>query len=263
MVGIGLATKPTSVNTVFPLVETEDYGWPGFVVDNNKVVPANVPAQLVGVVYADTNGNGQYDPGEGIAGVTVTMDNGYYYTVTSTSGGYALPLVNADASNVDGPATVHMSGLPGEADRTTTITVVNYDTKGNGLYRANVEWDGVDNQTTGTPPAVTNSAQASISGGGTVAKGGKIKLVVARPANSDLTQPLTVVYKLKGTAAAYVDYVPLPGTVTIPAGKATAKIKVTALNEAVLNRPPGTITLLLKLKGVAGAQGKATVTFVP
>ena len=50
---------------------------------------------------------------------------------------------------------------------------------------------------------------------------------------------------------------------TIPAGKETAKIKVTALDNRVVNRPLGAITLLLKLKGVTGAQGKTTVTFAP
>ena len=64
---------------------------------------------LTGVAYHDANGNGQYDPGEGVAGATVTMDGGAYYAVTSASGGYALPLVNADGTNVDGPATVHVA----------------------------------------------------------------------------------------------------------------------------------------------------------
>ena len=258
VVGIGLAMKPTSVDTAFPLVETEDYGGPNFVVSGKKVVPADVPAQLVGVVYADANANGQYNPGEGVAGVAVTMDNGFYYTVTSASGGYALPLVNTDGSNADGPVNVHMIGLPGGVDCATTITVENYQTATYGAYRANVEWDGVAD----TPPAA-NATEPTVRGGGLVFAGSKIKLKVARPASSNKTQPVTVAYKVKGTAVAGVDYAALPGTVTIPAGETTATIKVTALGNSVLNGPAGTIKLVLKLKGVSGAQGKATVTFMP
>lgn len=52
---------------------------------------ASLAPYLVGVVYSDLNRNGAYDIGEGISGVKVTLENGQYYTVTSTSGGYALP----------------------------------------------------------------------------------------------------------------------------------------------------------------------------
>ena len=253
-VGIGLTTVPANAS----LAETEDYGAPPLSITHGILSSLDAPAMLTGVAYHDANGNGQYDPGEGAAGATVTMDGGAYYAVTSASGGYALPLVNADGTSVDGPATVHVA-LPGSTDlHTSTVTVSNY-TGPTSSYRANVEWDIVSND----PPVAINATKPSVSGGGTVAKGGKLKLVVTRPANSDLSQPLTVAYTLKGTAAVNVDYAPLPSTVTISAGKATAKIKITALNETVLNRPPGAVTLVIKLKGVARAQGKATVTFMP
>ncbi len=47
---------------------------------------------VVGVVYRDQNGDGFYTPGEGLAGVTVRPDRGEASAVTSTSGGYALPV---------------------------------------------------------------------------------------------------------------------------------------------------------------------------
>ena len=47
---------------------------------------------ITGVAYQDNNGNGVYDPGEGLAGVTITPDHGNWYAVTSTSGGYAIPV---------------------------------------------------------------------------------------------------------------------------------------------------------------------------
>lgn len=49
---------------------------------------------IVGTVWNDTNGNDQYDPGEGKANVDVTPDQGTYYAVTGESGGYAIPVVN-------------------------------------------------------------------------------------------------------------------------------------------------------------------------
>ncbi len=96
-------TIPASLETVNNLVTTQDYGTPGYALVNGQLGVADVPAYLLGVVYADSNANGQYDVGEGVVGVTVTMDDGAYYTVTSASGGYALPLVHrSDSSNADG-----------------------------------------------------------------------------------------------------------------------------------------------------------------
>lgn len=47
---------------------------------------------VTGVVYFDLNGNGFYDLGEGIGGVTVNSAGSSYYTITADSGGYALPV---------------------------------------------------------------------------------------------------------------------------------------------------------------------------
>ncbi|MBO4796582.1 MAG: immunoglobulin domain-containing protein, partial [Verrucomicrobia bacterium] len=46
---------------------------------------------VVGVVFNDANKNYFYDPGEGIAGVKVTVSGSAYYAITSESGGYAVP----------------------------------------------------------------------------------------------------------------------------------------------------------------------------
>jgi len=46
---------------------------------------------LVGTVWQDANGNNQYDPGEGMAGITVMPDVGEYFAITANSGGYAFP----------------------------------------------------------------------------------------------------------------------------------------------------------------------------
>lgn len=55
---------------------------------------------LVGTVWQDANGNDQYDPGEGMAGITVAPDHGAYYAVTANSGGFALPILDAGSYQV-------------------------------------------------------------------------------------------------------------------------------------------------------------------
>jgi len=72
---------------------------------------------ITGVAYQDANSNGFYDPGEGIAGITVMPNQGKWYAVTSTSGGYAIP-VPANS----GTYTLTASGGPFNG-ATTTVTV--------------------------------------------------------------------------------------------------------------------------------------------
>ena len=72
---------------------------------------------LVGTVWADSNGNDQYDPGEGIPGVTVEPDQGTYYAVTADSGGYAIPITSA------GTYEVTFSGSTITTPLTRTVTV--------------------------------------------------------------------------------------------------------------------------------------------
>jgi uncharacterized protein YkwD len=81
---------------------------------DTAVIPGS-PAFLTGVVYSDANANGAYDPGEGLAGVTITVaDAGS--TVTLDSGGYSIPLG-------PGTYTVAASGglLPAPVTQTVTI----------------------------------------------------------------------------------------------------------------------------------------------
>jgi hypothetical protein len=47
---------------------------------------------ITGVVYFDFNANQFYDLGEGVGGVTVTVDNVPTHAVTSRSGGYSVPV---------------------------------------------------------------------------------------------------------------------------------------------------------------------------
>jgi hypothetical protein len=55
---------------------------------------------IVGTVWEDTNGNSQYDPGEGLAGVRVEPDKGSFFAVTAAGGGYAVPILAPDTYSV-------------------------------------------------------------------------------------------------------------------------------------------------------------------
>jgi hypothetical protein len=72
---------------------------------------------LVGTVWADTNANDTYDPGEGLGGITVQPDQGTYYAVTADSGGYALPILAA------GTYTVTFSGAALDDSVTRSATL--------------------------------------------------------------------------------------------------------------------------------------------
>jgi uncharacterized protein YkwD len=47
---------------------------------------------ITGVVYQDTNGNGFYDPGEGIGGIRVDVAGSNFFAITTPSGGYSVPV---------------------------------------------------------------------------------------------------------------------------------------------------------------------------
>jgi len=75
--------------------------------------------------------------------------------------------------------------------------------------------------------------------------------------------PLTVKYAVGGTATPGSDYVLLTGSVTIPAGAATATIGVTAIDDT-LPEPDETVIVTLSHdpEYIVGTSGRATVTIV-
>jgi hypothetical protein len=84
---------------------------------------------LTGVVYADLNGNGKYDLGEGLGGVTVTVQ-GVGSTTTFDAGGYSLQ-VNPGAYTV----TFSGGGLSAPVTRAVTVGATNVEleiTSGSG-----------------------------------------------------------------------------------------------------------------------------------
>ncbi len=92
---VGIGNVVGSNGSVGPQLVTQDFGSVG------GLLPF-----VTGVVYRDLNGNGFYDPGEGVGGVTVNVSNASYYAVTSSSGGYSVPVPGS------GSYTVTFSGGP-------------------------------------------------------------------------------------------------------------------------------------------------------
>lgn len=89
---------------------------------------------IVGTVWQDINDNDQYDPGEGMADITVMPDSGPYFAVTADSGGYALPVASTGTYDV----TFSGSGITEAVVRTVTVASedsilldLNYTSSGN------------------------------------------------------------------------------------------------------------------------------------
>jgi hypothetical protein len=111
---------------------------------------------IVGTAWEDTNSNNQYDPGEGLAGVTVMPDKGTYFAVTGNSGGYAIPILANDTY------TVTFSG--GDLSDTITRAV----TIGSSSVLLDLEYEAESS----TPPPVNGGSGGGGSGGGGGSSGG-------------------------------------------------------------------------------------------
>ena len=93
---VGLGLRPGPFGGFNAAMATQNFSQGGETIDSGPFI--------IGVVYDDANGDGAYDPGEGLAGVEVRPAAGSYYAVTSSSGGYAIPIVavqtNAETVNL-------------------------------------------------------------------------------------------------------------------------------------------------------------------
>ncbi len=101
-VGIGLVNAPSG-SPMGPLLVTQDFG--------NRSDIGN--PFLLGSVFADANQDGYYEPGEGLAGVslTITGSAGTFQATTSAAGGYQLQVpagtyqVTASGGGLTAPVT--------------------------------------------------------------------------------------------------------------------------------------------------------------
>jgi hypothetical protein len=103
---IGISVRASSTGDVGPFLITQVFGLERF---------ANAPV-VTGVVWRDLNGNGEYDPGEGLGGLRLDVPGARYYAITTNSGAYAIPVPG------DGEYTVRLSGYGG-APQVQTVTI--------------------------------------------------------------------------------------------------------------------------------------------
>ena len=101
---------------------------------------------ITGVAYYDTDGNGFYDEGEGIGGITINVDDSPYHAVTPDSGGYAIPVTNDGAYSLsytmpDGSTGSQSANVSNQENIKTDISPDWSATEVIGLqtYQTNVE----------------------------------------------------------------------------------------------------------------------------
>ncbi len=223
-------SDPTSVVLAVGGSEAVDFGF---------VVP---PGSISGVVYSDLNNDGNFDTGEGLSGITVTITGtgGPYTLITGADGSYSqsglVPgsySVNLDETDADiptgatfsigtDPATVTVpSGGNVTADFGFTPPgsisgIVFQDLNGNNAFDAG---EGLPNVTvtitgTGGPYALTTGADGSYSQSGLVPGDYDVDVNTADPdiptgaTFSIGTDPAIVTVPPNGTASANFGFTP-------------------------------------------------------
>lgn len=218
-VGIGVvnavAAKDAQGNPFGPLVITQDFGTPN---DRSK-------AFFLGVVYNDANGNGQYDEGEGLGGVSIVPDAGDFYAVTNAAGGFTIPLPAGVSS-----LTVTASGGDLGERRVKTVAV----TAGVNVKADFRSQDAASATATEVVSAATSVVEAN-------PKTGQPGIVKISRSGSDNSRTLTVPLRVGGVAIGGVDYASLPSAITIPAGANSVDLPVVPLGNP-------TATVMKKVK---------------
>ncbi len=83
--GIAMVPDNDNSNKVGPLVTSIGY------VNARTSSTNHYNRFIVGTVWTDSNGNDQYDAGEGHGGVSVIPDRGDFYATTGNEGGFSIP----------------------------------------------------------------------------------------------------------------------------------------------------------------------------
>lgn len=210
-IGIGIvnsvAKKDAQGIPFGPLVVTQDFGAPS---DRSK-------AFLVGVIYDDRNGNGQYDEGEGLGGVNVSPDSGDFYAVTGAAGGFTIPLPNGATS-----LTVSASGGDLGGRRVKTVAV----TAGTNVKLDFHAQDAVSAAAPAPTPENVFASATVVDANPATGQSGVVR--IAR-FGTDNSRALTVALRVGGAAIGGVDYAALPGEAIIPAGADSTELPVVPL----------------------------------
>lgn len=109
-VGIAVVADVDGGDLLGPLVAVASHA------DANQLFANHYNRFLVGTVWDDLDGDGVYDPGEGLAGVSVAPETGGFFAVTAAGGGFAIPVTSP------GTLRVAFSG-GGVPPRTRTVAI--------------------------------------------------------------------------------------------------------------------------------------------
>ena len=93
--------------------------WDSLYTVQNFGTQVNSTPFITGVAYQDLNGNGFYDPGEGVGGLRVDVNGTNFFAITSPSGGYSVPVPG------NGSYTVSFSGGSLQTPTQKPITIAN------------------------------------------------------------------------------------------------------------------------------------------
>ncbi|MCG3184086.1 MAG: hypothetical protein ICCCNLDF_02198 [Planctomycetes bacterium] len=124
------------------------------------------PVWLTGVVYSDTNGNGRYDQGEGLSGVTVTATGAVTRNTTSTVGGGWSIDVTAGTWNLSCSGGTFVGTATASVNVTTANVAVDFES---GTTQGEVNFGS---QVVTPPPGGSSSSSDDGGGGGCAAEGG-------------------------------------------------------------------------------------------
>ncbi len=150
-VGIGIASQVTQgYNIPFAYQQTDT--------TIDLAGSSYTGAYLTGVVFNDLAGNGEYQPGEGLGGVTISVA-GVGTTTTMDAGGYSIPLAPGTYT-----VTASGGGLASPIARTVDVgnsnVLLNFDTNPNGATLV-AGPSGVADGTLGTFSAMSAGDTAS------------------------------------------------------------------------------------------------------
>jgi Cysteine-rich secretory protein family/SdrD B-like domain len=231
-VGIGVVLGSNGGSGgVGPQLVTQDFGTVG------GLLPF-----VTGVVYRDLNGNGFYDPGEGVGGVTVTIANVNSYAVTASSGGYSVP-------------------VPGSGDYTVTFSGGSVPTNQKAvsvLNGQNVKADYiVTGSTSPTPTKLANISTRAMVGtgtnvliGGFIVTGTESKPVIVRGIGPSLPLPgkmLDPTLELHNASGAMIGFNDNWGQAANSAAIAESGVAPSNENESaiLMSLAPGSYTVVL------------------
>jgi hypothetical protein len=234
-IGIDMTHEDNPATSVGPLVVTQDLG------RRFSYAP-----QLVGVAFADADGDQFYDAGEGSGGVTVTATGlaGTFTTATWASGGYELAVPAGSYS-----VTFSGGGLTGSYTTAATMAA------------ANVEVDAQAAQFSVPAPVPVASLSAD-----QVVSEAAVRLVFTVSLDIAPTSAMSVRWSLAdGTATAGDGDMPVGqgGTLSFAVGQNSAAFAVLVNDEAYRQEPTEGFSVVLdQPAGVSLGRASAAVTLL-